>query len=342
MWYASMVAAVLFAAACVDTPPSAPGDVARLTDVLEEGAGTAATWNKLVLPLLPGTIDATARDISNGGTIVGAAYTGFGFAGGIPYRWTAGAGISALPTGPSATNGVAEGISDDGRFVAGAIFPLGGLEAVRWQLNGSTATLVVLPRCSFSPWAEAVGVNNAGVVVGRVAPGIGVKWPTPTSCPVPLVALGDTLWLASAINDVGSISGSGKAGPRDYLFTKCFFPAGCWSFIDPVPGDLNVTVTDVNDGNRVVGTSFGPAGVQAFTWKSPAGTVNLGPAHGNVGPAISDKGRIVWTTPGLTGQTKLGPTTISLALQPYGVNNCGDIVGRENSRAVRYKKTSCD
>ncbi|MGQ0641874.1 MAG: hypothetical protein ACT4P6_14080 [Gemmatimonadaceae bacterium] len=58
--------------------------------------------------------------------------------------------------------------------------------------------------------------------------------------------------------------------------------------------------------------------------------------------AVSDKGRIVWSTQ-TGGMSRKGTTTWALNIFPHGVNTCGDIVGMSTTRvAVRMKKLVCD
>jgi hypothetical protein len=335
------MAAIVAAVGCGEAPTSAEGDATLAPPQVALDAAPAAPWTKQVVPLLAGTVDATATDISDNGMVVGVGYTDFSFGGGRGFRWSQAGGLKPLPVGAAVTTTHVASISDNGRYVAGSVDRTGGTDAARWTINGSQVSFTVLPRCGYARPARARDVNSAGVVVGEVKGNLAVKWLTASSCPVPLSAITDTMSTGRAINDIASIVGPSRTPPTNYLLTRCF-AGDCWARINPLPGDVQLFATDVNDANLVVGRSVGWSKTRVFTWTLGTGTVVLSNVSPLNDPVVSDKGRVVWATTGLTALTTVGGTTTALALRPYGVNNCGDIVGRESQRAVRYQKFPCD
>jgi len=286
-----------------------------------------------------------AEGVSDNGVVVG--WTWGPSTGSQPFYWTVASGSRLLPLPPSATGGSAWGVSSDGRFIAGVVAINGQTEPVRWSIFLGIATVSVLHRCGATqPVTIANDVNVTGVVVGAVDMK-GVTWASPSYCPVPIVAITDTVFEGVANNDIGSVLGEMRYTPHDYLISKCF-AGSCFSIIRPLAGHVALNVTDVNDANVVVGVSYGVnfANPRPVTWALATGAVAVsgGAASGFVG--ISAKGRVVWwdpTSASPQGRTKLGTKVYSLALEPFGVNACGDIAGDENHRAVFYRKYgSCD
>jgi uncharacterized membrane protein len=122
--------------------------------------GRAIRWDTQGAHLLPGA-GGVAYDVNDAGTVVGYVETPVLH----PAKWSPSGTLTVLPLPDGATFGFATGINNLGQVVGTAGIANGpeqSRSAVTWAADG---TLTVIPN---SENAEAVKINDAGVVVGYV------------------------------------------------------------------------------------------------------------------------------------------------------------------------------
>jgi probable HAF family extracellular repeat protein len=108
------------------------------------------------LGFLSGAYNSYATGVSsNGSVVVGYAGTNLNCGGWpactAPFRWTKATGMVQLPFLPGQTNGIATGVSEDGKTVVG--YAGGNCCWVAWRWTAATGTQAV------SDWLAAVGVD---------------------------------------------------------------------------------------------------------------------------------------------------------------------------------------
>lgn len=327
---------------CACDEPTVATRRAVLTDAHADVRPQASppTWTTTVLGALPGNNFSIAYDISDNGTVVGHSQATSSAV--LPFYWTQAGGMKQLALPISASAGEARAISDNGAYVTGMVKLADGRKVpARWRWSDGNS-LVALIGChsdrgySGSGW----GVNNAGTVVGA-SNGAAWSWPVGSSCGSPIIIQGKAMSHAYGINDLGTIAGVGWSPRRGYVKT-----ASLAAQLQPGPGDSETWAHAVSDANEVVGTTntTGAFGAPAY-WNASAGppALVLAPNNWLYGfVAVSDKGRIVWST-FTGGVSRRGTTTWALNMFPNGVNACGDIAGMSNlGVAVRMKKLVCD
>jgi hypothetical protein len=336
---ASALVAVIFTAC--DEPTVATRRIslpaADAADVRAQGSGP--TWTTTVLGTLPGSAFSIAYDISDTGIVVGQSQGGS--APILPFYWTQAGGMKQLALPIHASAGVARAISDNGAYVTGSVrLGDGRVVPARWRWSGGNS-VVALIGChtaagySGSGW----GVNNVGTVAGA-SNGAAWKWLVGSSCGSPIVINGVVMSDANGINNLALVVGRGGSPKRGYVYAES--PD---IFLPPAEGDSESWGHAVNNAHMIVGTSSVSSGFGApvyWTASNAPPAAVLAPSNWLYGfVAVSDKGRIVWSTQS-GGMSRKGTTTWALSIWPNGVNACGDIAGYSNSGAVRLKKLVCD
>jgi probable HAF family extracellular repeat protein len=324
-----------FAAAGADTytvqaltiPPNAfSGQASAIND-----AGVAAGWyqtnnghtavswsadNQLIpLGTLPGFPSALANDINEAGSIVGFAFTN-DFLVSRAFVWHSATGMQALADlGGNAS--LAQAINVDGITVGWSFDTLGVLHAVKWDASGTLTDLN--PPGAIS---EALGINDAGDIVGWVFPDGGS-------------ASHAYLWKHDGTQiDLQTLGGAGS---------QAF--------------GVNNRLAIVGVSDRP-----SPLPPVAFIWTPVTGMRSAGMAANSQAFAINDLGRAVGLrviNQGVLGLTRFHGTLEVLpdlapnkppASGPTGINRCGTIVGSSSSPMPTngnpvpaiWTKTACD
>lgn len=298
------------------------------------------TWTTTVLGALPGNTFSIAYDISDTGIVVGQSQQSSSVL--LPFYWTQAGGMKQLAVPIHATSAVARAISDNGAYVTGAVTLGDGRKVpARWRWSGGNSVVTLIGCASGRGYSgSGWGVNNAGTVVGA-SNGAAWSWLLGSSCSSPIVVDGTTMSDANGINNLGLIVGRGWSPKRGYVY------AGSLNYpLLPASGDNESWAHAVSNANLVVGTSSVSSGFGAPVYWTASGVppaLVLAPSSWLYGfVAVSDKGRIVWSTQ-TGGASRRGTTTWVLPIYPNGVNACGDIAGMSNlGVAVRMKKLVCD
>ena len=261
---------------------------------------TAVSWsadNQLtLLGTLPGLPSALANGINQAGTIVGFAFTN-DFLISRAFIWSSDTGMQALADlGGNAS--LAQAINADGTAVGWSFDTGGVLHAVKWDPSGSLTDLN--PAGAIS---EALGINDAGDVVGWVFPASGS-------------ASHAYLWRHDGVEiDLGTLGGPGS---------QAF--------------GVNNSLAIVGVSDRP-----SPLAPTAFIWKPATGMRSLRMGGNSQAFAINDLGRVVGLrviNQGVLGLTRFhGPPEMLPDLAPdkppasgpTGINSCGTIVGSSSS-----------
>jgi uncharacterized membrane protein len=209
------------------------------------------TWTISNIPFLAGAHSGRPQDISDDGVVVGyglgASYINHAF------YWTSAGGTQPLPIGPYSGASWATAISDNGRYIVGYVADASSVDVpVRWERTPGGIDFQELQTCTAGS-AEAFGVTNTGVVIGRRA-GAALKWSSLASCPTSIVIGGKTMWFAHAINDGGAIVG-GTRPPQSRGFAT-----NSIAFLNPLSGDTDSRATGINEWGEVVGLSWNGTG----------------------------------------------------------------------------------
>lgn len=116
---------------------------------------------------LPGMNGALCFGISNAGHITGSSMLNQG--SGMPFIWTSGGGMAAIPLPSGATSGSGRGVNSSGCCVGNA----GGVFAVPWLYDGVQTYRVqdLIPAgsgwdLSMNTSSSALGISDNGVIVG--------------------------------------------------------------------------------------------------------------------------------------------------------------------------------
>jgi probable HAF family extracellular repeat protein len=228
---------------------------------------------------LPGGVDfSEAHSINNAGEIVGESAVDTGVRA---YRWTAHAGMRALPIGADGIESEAFGINANG-FVAGRITTAAGSAAVRWGPGGMVRPLASLGEGLFD---VGYAVNRLGNVAGYSVGLLGLRafvWTIRTGT-VDLGDLpgGDGRSLAFGINDQGMVVGSSdvQSPRRSTNHAFIWTPDQGLQDIGTLRGpsaDFFSEARAVNNAGQVVGISDAPTGQRAFLWQADRGMMDLG------------------------------------------------------------------
>lgn len=261
---------------------------------------TAVSWsadNQLTpLGRLPGLPSALANDINQAGTIVGFAFTN-DFLISRAFIWNSDTGMQALADlGGNAS--LAQAVNADGTTVGWSYDAAGVLHAVKWDATGLLTDLN--PPGAIS---EALGINDAGDVIGWVFPAGGS-------------ASHAHLWR----HDDQEIDLGTLGGPGSQAFS------------------VNNTLAIVGVSDRPP-----PLAPVAFIWKPATGMRSLGMGGNSQAFAINDLGRSVGLrviNRGVLGLTRFhGPPDVLPDLAPdkppfsgpTGINLCGTLVGSSSS-----------
>jgi probable HAF family extracellular repeat protein len=261
---------------------------------------TAVSWsadNQLTrLGTLSGFPSALANDVNQAGTIVGFAFTN-DFLASRAFISHSDTGMQPLADlGGNAS--LAQAINTDGIAVGWSYDTIGILHAVKWDASGKLTDLN--PSGAIS---EALGINDAGDVVGWIFPAGGS-------------ASRAHLWRHDGVEmDLGTLGGPGS---------QAF--------------GLNSALAIVGVSDRPP-----PLAPVAFIWKPATGMRSLGMGGNSQALAVSDVGRTIGLrviNRGVLGLTRFHGTPELLpdlapdkppASGPTGLNRCGTLVGSSSS-----------
>jgi probable HAF family extracellular repeat protein len=280
---------------------------------------TAVSWsagNQLTrLGTLAGLPSALANGINQAGTIVGFAFTN-DFLISHAFIWNSDSGMQALEDlGGNAS--LAAAINAEGIAVGWSYDAVSVLHAVKWDASGALTDLN--PSGAIS---EALGINDAGDIVGWVFPAGGS-------------ASHAYLWRHDGVEvDLGTLGGAGSQafGVNNRL-----------------------SIVGVSDQPS-------PLPPVAFMWKPATGMRSLGMGTNSQAFAINDLGRSVGlrvVNQGVLGLTRFHGAPELLpdlapdkppASGPTGINRCGTLVGSSSSPdptngnpvPAIWTKTACD
>jgi probable HAF family extracellular repeat protein len=212
------------------------------------------------------------------------------------------------------------------------------VRAILWQ-DGQLTDLGALPDY---PQSGAAAINERGQIVGYVANfdvARAVLWNQGRI--IDLTPPGWTSCFASAINNPGDIVGTCSLASG--LTVAVLWRGGTMRTLDPLPGYLASSASDINDSGVVVGTltNYLDERSSAFRWTDGTmSTLPLPPGTANASAsAINARGTIVGTATGPIGASpqpviwrggavvSLGDTWGSVLGSAWGINDRGDVVG---------------
>jgi hypothetical protein len=227
------------------------------------------------LRISPGGV-ATGRSLFNGYQPFTPAQSSSAFS------WTQAGGYVSLPNLPGRPFGRGDGVNDSGVVVgtaSNAVSADNNRIPVIWQ--GGVGTQLALPTGYTA--GDANAINNAGVVVGAVGSGGGLRGAIfsggSASVITPLTADGAYLVSASGINNAGRIVGGGlnpstgrSVGYVLDTSTNAAFSVGV------LPGRDASATSGVSNAGHVVGSSFFSQGSPVslpFIWTDAGGMVAI-------------------------------------------------------------------
>lgn len=239
---------------------------------------------------------------------------------------------------PIETSTTARSVSNNG-WVAGNA---GARRAFIWSQDSGMQLLGDLPGGVVS--STAMGVNDAGQVVGVSAAGTGNHafiWEAGTGMRDLGDFAGSSSSQANGINELGHvvITSSGASGYSVFLWT----PDGGMRDIGDLPGgDNDVFGYAINDQDRIAGHVSANGVINAFLWDPAAGMTGLGdlPTGSSVSYAfainnptqVAGRGNTsegdrayLWSEGG--GMQNLGTMPGAFGSYAYGLNNHGHVVG---------------
>jgi probable HAF family extracellular repeat protein len=224
------------------------------------------TWTPQNLGSFGGTWNE-ARGVNSSGVIAGITSNASG--ADLPFRWTAGTGMTLLPLPPGAAYGLALGINDAGVIVGQANYDFADGSVnnlpVAWTANGPVLLAPLPGDMGGVAWA----INSAGIITGKSGT-TEVRWrPDPNSPDTWLAAEAGTARYGQAINGAGQIVGYAAGGPGNKTHAWLWQPDGSVQDL----GALTKTGTSQPSGinsppvgqAQVVGTSNG----RAVRWQLP-------------------------------------------------------------------------
>ncbi|HEB99998.1 MAG TPA: VPLPA-CTERM sorting domain-containing protein [Thiotrichales bacterium] len=322
-----------------------------LAAMLVAGAHEALAAPRADLTVLPtlGGDASMAHAINEAGQVVGASTNADG--GQRAFLWDAAGGMRNLGTLPPYRDSVAWDINNLGQ-VAGYAYGSGSISdsyALVWDTT--TGTMQILDG-GFDVYAQAYGINDAGVVVGHGS--ADVWYPDGTKRRLPGL-IGPLARSRIAINEAGQVAGEGydgstAAGDEAFLWDPVTGMRGLGTLGGEFSGALGL-----NGSGQVVGWSVidapGPD-VHAFLWDAAGGMRDLGTLGGTYSAALSinDAGQVVGASDTDAGQRRaflwrngvmtdlanlVGPATLFNEYTPsraFDINEYAQIVGEGDYR----------
>jgi probable HAF family extracellular repeat protein len=253
-------------------------------EVVGQSDGRAVLWRSgQVVDLgTPAGSASFALDVSEFGEVVG-----FSQAGDVlrAFRWQGGGELVDLPPLPGDTSSIAFGVNDRGVVVGVSLDA--GSRPVLWRPDGTVVDL------SATKLYRPEDADNAGRLVGEISVG-GSTSPALVSAGT-TKALTDRLGAASAINEVGEVTGYFFDGNHG-SFT---WAGGRLTEIPMLPGAIVMQAQAVNNHGVVVGFSQ----AEGFRWDGVALAVLPGLAGPLAAQDINDRGWIAGTSTAANGNS---------------------------------------
>jgi probable HAF family extracellular repeat protein len=276
-----------------------------------------------------------ARAINASGTIVGTVDNLAGEP--QPAKWIDGR-VTYLPGLPGATYGEATDINDDGVIVGNitsANAPGLSTRPVRW-VDGEVLALPV----AGADTTIAMGINDAGDIVGYAFGQSGVRAVRWSNCDITELPLGDAVGgAAEDINDAGQVVGWVETS--DDRYSAAMWNGDALTLLGTLPGSEMSFASAINTSGQVVGSSGAADGsnAHAVLWEDENIT-ELAPPLGYAGAAatdINDNGQVVgYVNMPTEGQTRAvmwngGVATVLASdgesSSASGINDRGQVVG---------------
>lgn len=262
--------------------------------------------------------------------------------------------VGDLPGGAGVSE--AWGINELGEVV-GYATDADGSRAFRWQRG---AGLSPLPSPDGARDCVAVAINDAGVTVGHCLTGaaaqkMAVAW---TDAGIQPLKLSGRRILASelfAISRAGDVAGSfreeiGRSFVQDIAFTWRPGEGTAVRVITPMPADQGGSgaARAISSLGWVTGHAY-LTPHQPWLWNPgtgrtyPVGELPAAISTGGEARGINDQRQIVgvfdgrgyvWTP---AGPSEVQGTAVEIPLDPYDINNHGQVVGVQGGRAVLYE-----
>lgn len=295
------------------------------------------------LGTLDGGTESTARDISDGGDIVGWSGTTVGED--HAFLLTA-AGFTDLGTLPGGDFSRATGLNELGQVVGSARNDAGVIHAFVWEAGVLTDLGAFPPEDDIGSSSGASAINASGIISGSIdlAGGYWDLSGTPNFPPFPpfTVLTPDpfTPTVGRDLNDAGQIVGAMLSQGTAFIWEA--------GVLQPLPGF--VAFDDVAFGVNAAGVAVGralmapPIRRHAVLWPDPATIVDLGTLGGENSTAfdINDDGWVVGESETDTGETVAFLWTEELGMQSLGtlgganssaraINSAGQIVGESET-----------
>ncbi len=286
------------------------------------------------LGTLPGGGNSTARDINNGGYIVGSSDTSSDTSSGGDRRAFVihGQGMQNLGTLPSGGASRAYGINESGYIVGSAVNSANILHGFVARYGVMRDLGAYPPEDDIGSSSQAYALNSSLLIAGKVDL-VGGTWElngTPTFPPFPpFTAVTDpgqfTPTIAYDINDNGQIAGTLLSFSAGFRKTS-----GSLEKLKPLSA-ADDDAFAINSQGLVVGQALlaPPVRYHAVLWSNPETVLDLGTLGGENSSArdINDRGTIVGYSETASGETKAFIWRPLLGMQSLGT------LGGQNSKA---------
>jgi len=200
----------------------------------------------------------------------------------MPFLWTQSTGMTALPTLPGATYGIAGAITSKGIITGSSNSGANPSEIVpiAWIKSGNTYKIQKLPSVPGAQVTLCCYVNDknegAGLVVLNSGEYHGFLLRTTGAKDLGTLP-GGTLSNAQGINSSGVIAGySNNSTSGSNFFTVAWDPSGHIHNLGTLPGGSTSGGYDINDSNQIVGfSSTATSASDAMIWTQKGGMKDL-------------------------------------------------------------------
>ena len=164
--------------------------------------------------------------------------------------------------------------------------------AIRWAADGS-ATLLPNPDGYGDNYAYAMGINDAGHVVGIVSPGRAVRWDSDGSPTLLNGAAPESYGTgANGINNLGQVVGEDYGGmPGGEVGAIRWEADGSAMSLGTVPGHTTIrsVAFNISDAGQAAGYArLGGLGRRAVRWDAAGGATLLGLVPGQTGYSLAN------------------------------------------------------
>jgi probable HAF family extracellular repeat protein len=227
-----------------------------------------------------GDVFSEALYVSDSDQVTGISVNSSGNS--APFIWTKSTGMTALPTLPGATYGLAGGITSKGIITGSSNSGANPsvIVPIAWIKSGNTYKILLLPTVPGAVVTLCCYVNNsnegAGLAVLSSGEYHGFRVTTKGAKDLGAL-LGGTLSNAQGINASGVIAGYSNSSTSGSNFvTVAWDPSGKIHNLGTLPGGTSSAAYDINDSNQIVGFSNTVTSTSdAMIWTQKGGMKDL-------------------------------------------------------------------